>query len=200
MLRLFLNDGNRACQKAARMATNIRRQADIHRAAATCVTILEGSGRAPSKGDEALLAVLLDPEATALEQVRAAAQLTAAQLGREPDRYGGVDAVKKTFEELRRSEAGFVELEEHKGRLIDRDVAKAVCGQVASRAVQALDRFESKLAGQIEVWLGTREWVELGAEERSRRVRTWAQEQSRASRVEWAGEVERLIEAERSAE
>lgn len=70
---------------------------------------------------------------------------------------------------------------------------------IPSRAVQSLDRFESKLAGQIEVWLGTREWVELGAEERGRRVRAWAQEQSRASRVEWAGEVERLIEAEREA-
>lgn len=150
--------------------------------------------------EDARLVATLRVSSDALELARAGARVAGRHLATVHEAGASttrdVEGLKAALEELRRTEAGLVELGQARGVLIDRDVALAVAGQLAARFVGALDRFEARLVGQIEAWLGDHNFAPRPTEDRARIVREWVRVQAHAARVTEATELEQLVEAE----
>lgn len=107
-----------------------------------------------------------------------------------------LESVKKSLEELRRTEDGVLKLARAKGELIDLDVAKAVAARVGRRFVNALERLEVRFAGQVELWAFDPAFKALETEARIRAVRAWVLEHTTAARRLEADEIGLMIAAE----
>lgn len=114
-----------------------------------------------------------------LAMARAGATLAARRVASAYER-GDVarelDGLKKCLEELRRSEQGYLEIGKERGTLIARDVAIVVLGSLATRACAVLGLHEVRLAAEVERWLHNENFRALTSEERARKIRAWAQE------------------------
>lgn len=102
---------------------------------------------------------------------------------------------------LRKTEAAVLELGKDRGDWIERDVARVLVGQVSRSFVEALDRLIMRIAQQVDVWLADPDHRALAVDERTRKVRAWAHDQTRALRAAEAGpaaraELDRRIDAE----
>lgn len=147
--------------------------------------------------DQALLGELetsVDGPTIARALVRLMARAFARDVrgGRSPRH----DHAKKALEELRLTEAGWLELERERGTVIERTVARACMGQLANRYKLSLERVETRLAGQVEAWLGDPKFLALPTEDRGRAVRQWITSETRSAREVEAIEIERMIAAE----
>lgn len=104
-----------------------------------------------------------------------------------------------TLEELRRTETAVLELRKERGEWIERDVARAIAGQIARSFVEACERLVMRLPQQVETWLADPELRAAAPEDRARRIRAWATDRTRELRVVEAGgkvELEKRIQAE----
>lgn len=103
--------------------------------------------------------------------------------------------LKATLEELRRAEAGYMELQRRRGELIERDTARQVIGAMAAR----LDAVRAELVAALPLAAGA--WVEADRRGRCsdvelrRRVRSWIDDTLRELRTREADRVEAEIEA-----
>lgn len=161
--------------------------------------------RAPETADhpahethEASLAVMENPEASAVEQSKAARQL-AAKAFAEAMREGKlgpatIDGFKKALEEQRRTESGFLELQKKRGELIPRAVCLMLCAALARRLIKPLDQVETSLPNQVLIWLGDEELAELGAEDIKRVVKQWWHGYARDLREFEANDVQALLD------
>lgn len=139
-----------------------------------------------------VLATSKDP----LELARAGLQIEARRLAedvRQGRDTGASSPFKKSLEELRRTEQGYLEIAVTSGKLIERDVAKALAGNVAARFIAALDRYEAAGAKQVEIWLSDPEFTKLDSEGRGQKIRAWFREKSRAARRVEAADLERWV-------
>lgn len=138
----------------------------------------------------------LDPRETARLAMQAAAALLAGAIQSRTVTSREFDSLKKTLEELRRSESDYLELARRQGELVPRDVAAQVAAQVAVRAVAALARVEVSLAQQVSIWFEDRNFARLPIGDRVQVVRKWFGEQVAQVRNIEAREIERMIQAE----
>lgn len=150
---------------------------------------------APEPPDAKLLSILRDPSAGPVEVARATMRLAAKRLASSVGERE-IESMKKSLEELRRSEAGYMELAKQRGTLIERDVAKAVIGQTVARAKRALELVEVKLGAKLEEWWSSGEMEKLGPEDRKRVARSWLAEQALSVLGMNADEVEKMIASE----
>lgn len=145
-------------------------------------------------GDLEVLNAGDDPLAVAHAAMKVASQLlAAADVKRAPS---ALESVKRSIEEFRRMQDGALEFAIKKGALIERDVAKAVIGQLGRRAIAVLERYEVQLGSKVEAWLGDPAFRALSSEERVRAVRSWAADQTHALRNLEADDVEKLVATE----
>ena len=147
---------------------------------------------------EASLAVMENPEASAVEQSKAARQL-AAKAFAEAVREGKlgpatIDGFKKSLEEQRRTESGFLELQKKRGELIPRAVCIMLCAALARRLVKPLDQVETSLPNQVLIWLGDEELAEHGPEDIKRTVKQWWHGYARDIRELEADDVQTLLD------
>lgn len=169
--------------------------------ATTQTDATRGGGAAAGDSSAAAVAALRDtsdPRATARAavQIAGAALADATERGELTPRF--MAGMESTLRELRRTEAAWLELQDDSGRLVDRDVARAVGAWVARVCVVGLDRLLSLLAGQIEQWIGDPAWRGLRSEERAAVVHMWAELQVRELREAGAAEIEARIDEERA--
>ena len=136
-----------------------------------------------------------------LEMSRAAVGLMARQIATQATAgtisAPQLDSLKKSLEELRRSEEAYLELATRRGELLEREHAKAICGDMANRLNMCLDRIINQLARQIELWLIDDKFKTTDTEGRGRQVRTWIETTCTEVRRLEAEEIDRLIEQER---
>lgn len=166
-------------------------------AAARTSTSPAPSGEAMGADEAALQNVLRtsnDPEQIAQATMALVARSIAEAGNRLEVKH--VIAMKSALEELRKGAGGYLKLAQEKGDLIRRDVAKAVIGQLAQRAIRVLERYEVQLAQRVEAWFGDPAFKALSSEERARVVRAWAVDQTQSVRSVEAAEVEKLVAAE----
>lgn len=109
------------------------------------------------------------------------------------------DSFRASLDGLRQAEAAYLELEQKRETLIDREAARAAMGGLARRFVLGLERLEVRVAAQVELWLADEAFRKLSVEERSRAVRAWVAAQTKQGRVEETAELDRLIAAEVAA-
>lgn len=131
--------------------------------------------------DRQTLADAKDPLEIARAAARLASRATAAPTGLAL--VEALESLKRTLAELRMCEADFLELAKKKGEVIERDVAKVCMGKLSARFVLALERLETRLAGQVELWVSGNTLPEA-PEDRSRVVRKWIVDQTAALRTE----------------
>lgn len=109
-----------------------------------------------------------------------------------------LDSVSKALEELRRSQAAWMEISADRGQLIQRDVALAVCGQMAQRLKECVDRIVNSLSQQVEVWTQDPAFsLPTDSTGRNRLVRAWVENFARDIRRLEAEEIDKMIERER---
>ena len=132
-----------------------------------------------------------DPVAIARAAMQVASGLLADAVER---REGGrqLDGLKKTLEELRRCEQGYLDLSREKREVIDIETARLVASQIAQRAADVLDNVESVLAQQVEVWMSSPVVLAQTTEERGRAIRAWYAEQVRGAREVGARSIEEM--------
>lgn len=136
----------------------------------------------------------VDPLAIAREAV-----LRAKTLLDQADAFGApraLETLKKVLEELRRTQAGELELEERKGELVSVDDVRAVAAKIGRKFVEGLERLEGRLAPQVELWLADPSFRALEPAERMRSIRKWAAGQTSVAREITAEEVSALLAAE----
>jgi hypothetical protein len=149
-----------------------------------------------------VLADVLSSSKDPLELARATIQVMARRLSGEV-RGGGADGpaasqLKKALEELRRTEQGYQDMAVKSGELIQRSTAKALAGMVGARFVSALDRYETALAKQVEIWMADPEFTKLDSDVRGQRIKAWARDRSRGCRQVESEDLERWLKAEES--
>lgn len=150
--------------------------------------------------DDPLLLALTDSDSDPLTIARTAARLAARAVaeGLVGGRPGArdLDNLKRTLEELRRSEEDYMALEVRRGELIERDVAKAVAGGLAQRLIEILNNVEAMLPTQFEIWAGDESFMEETTERRARQIRDWFDAQAVALRSTTADSIEAMIQTE----
>lgn len=135
-----------------------------------------------------------DPVAIARTAMRIASRQLAEAGPRE--KRGSLESLKRTLEELRRTDQGFMAIARERGELIDLEIAKTLVGEAVTRAIRVLERYEVLLASKIESLLADATFAALSPEERARSVRSWAREQTYSLRTMQADELDRMIAAE----
>lgn len=189
-----------ACQKA--VAANRRGETPSPAAAPPSPTATSSPPTSPvDAGDVGALAAGDDPIAVARAALKVASWhlATHAELGPESHPRSAewlrnaLEGVKRSLEELRRCEAGYLELAKERAQVVEVEVAKGVVAIAGRRFVASLDRLEVALASRIERWLFDAEFRALEPAERRRQVRAWAIEQTTAARSLEAEEIDRLV-------
>lgn len=131
--------------------------------------------------DRKVLSEARDP----LDVARAAMRLASRRLAdagpKESSR--ALEDVKRSVEELRRTEEGYVKLALQRGELVERSVAKAVIGAFGRRFVLALERLESRVASQVELWIADPAFVAATVDERGNVVYAWVKRQTSQARL-----------------
>ena len=159
----------------------------------------EGSKPLASESDD-FIKDLRAGDSSALNVTRAAMKLAARRVadaavtGRIG--AGDLDDLKKSLQELRQAETGYIELGKQRGELIERSVAKACAGHLALRLIQVLGTLENSIATQVEIWLSDEALKSLSTEQRGRQVRQWFEQQSHAARDQEADAIESMIKNE----
>jgi hypothetical protein len=105
--------------------------------------------------------------------------------------------LREAVEELQQQKRRQIELDESAGRLIDRDVVKAVAGAMARRLNMAADMMRNGVGLQVEQWLADAAWLKFDPASRQRVVADWLDLQFGEVRRLEADEIERLIEEQR---
>jgi hypothetical protein len=116
-----------------------------------------------------------------LSMAKAGAVLAARRVATVYERGDSIrelDSLKKTLEELRRSEGDYLEIAREKMDLVEKDAALMTLGALVSRYKAALDLFEVRLAGRVEQWIHDQAFLAKTSEERAREIRVWAQERN----------------------
>lgn len=155
----------------------------------------------PDRDLHAVLESSRDP----VELARAAVPLAARRFAAAHDR-GDIREVTKTtsdfaraLEELRRTEAGMIELRKAREEVVSVDDMRAVGAKVGRKFVEACERLESRLAAQVEVWLADEQFRTLEPAVRGRSVRAWVASQTNVARTITADEVKSMVDAEASS-
>jgi len=158
-------------------------------------------GRKKSASSDA--EVLSSHGSSTLERARAAVRVTSAAMatavnnGDLDNRI--VDALKKSLEECRRTEEGMLTMQERRGELIKREVAKGVIGRITSMCCGLLANAESVLANQVEVWISDPDFTSMATENRGRAVRAWWHSQVYSLRELGAEQFENMIREEQES-
>jgi len=119
---------------------------------------------------------------------RVATAATAGTLG-----ANDLDDLKKTLQELRQAESGYIELEQTRGQLIARDKVKQLVGGCCTRLVQALDVLIAGITTEVDLWIADQAFRDLPTDERHRRVREYVDRVCREVRQQEADGVASLI-------
>lgn len=114
-----------------------------------------------------------NPSAVAQAAVHVAGQQLADAVAEGTATTRGVEGLAKALQELRRSEAGWLDLQARRGDLIARQDARAVAGVLGRELVEVLASLETLVASEVEIWLSDRDFLELGSGDRQRQVRAW---------------------------
>lgn len=150
--------------------------------------------------DDPFVKLLLSGSASPLDISKASVQLVARQVANQALAgvlsAGQLDALKKSLEELRRSDDAYMELALKKGELVERTTFQAVAGKMAQRLTECHARLINGLGVQMELWLIEPEFVKISSEERQKKVRGWIESQSIQIRSLEAQEIDRLLESE----
>lgn len=122
-----------------------------------------------------------------LALLSASVQLLSQRLG-DGAIDGGVPArvagdLKNLAQELRVAQEAAFRRAQVMGELISRDAAKACMGALARRFVLALERLESRVASQVELWLTDGAFAAGTVDDRAIAVRAWVRAQTRQARV-----------------
>jgi hypothetical protein len=147
--------------------------------------------------DADLLAVLLSGKASALEITRATMQLVSRRVARAHLAWtlgpNDLDALKKSLQELRTAEAGYIDLEKSRHELIPRDDVRAIVAECCGRLVRVLGILENTIVMEFSVWLADPKVAAMGADERGRLIRGFISNTTRSARTEEADAIDRLI-------
>lgn len=145
-----------------------------------------------------LLAGAGDPRAIARAAMILAARQVAQQAQRGAIGPQQLDSVKKSLEELRRSEEAWIDIETRRGQLIERDVARAVCGMMAQRLKDLLDRYINSAATQFEQWNQNSAFcLPANTGGRAREIRVWMENLAFEVRSMEVNAIDAMIEKER---
>ena len=155
------------------------------------------AGLTVQKVEEEVLAASDDPVALARVGMRVAAR----RLARPDPKTSSSKLLEDLTESLgglRKTEAGYLEMAQRRGALIERDVAKACMAAVTRRFVLACERLEVRIASQMELWLVDPGLRALSPGERVKVVREWVRVQTKQARLgeteaEARAEIERLV-------
>jgi hypothetical protein len=151
--------------------------------------------------DAELLAVLQSGKATALEITRATMQIAARRVARAHhlDVLGpnDLDGLKKSLQELRTAEAGYIDLEKSRRELIPRGDVRLIVAELCGRLVQVLGVLENSIVTEFSVWLADPMIAAMSADERSRLVRDFVMKSTRSARNDEANAIEELIDRHR---
>lgn len=148
-------------------AANVRPRA--HAAAATV------SDSSLASENDPFIVDMMSGKADALTITRAAMQMASRRVAKAAVSgtlgANDLDGLKKTLQELRVAEAGYIELGKAKADLIDAETMLSLVGELASRLVRCLNVVENAVSTEVEVWLGDAKFREGTADERARAVR-----------------------------
>lgn len=128
-----------------------------------------------AKQDDPFIVSMLSGVASAVEISRMAMQLASRRVANAAIAGtlgpNDLDGLKKTLEELRKTEVSHIELEKMKGGLIDAEDVEALLAYCASRLVRCCLTLENSIATEFSVWLGDPKTREMDEAELSRMVR-----------------------------
>lgn len=174
---------------------NIReRKPTPEQAQPTSASVMPVAEPTPEEAARTLASLIANPKSTALDITRATVFMAAQQVVKAGASPNSLDALKKTLQELRQAEAGYVELEKSKRELISRPEVVAIVGACCSRLVRAATVLESAIATEFAVWLANPKLKEMAADTRARLVRAFVSKTCREVRSLEAEGVEKLLE------
>lgn len=152
--------------------------------------------------DTDLLAILQSGTASALEITRATMQIASRRVARAHRENilgpNDLDGLKKSLQELRTAEAGYLELAEKSGQLIPRDQVRAIVSDCCQRLVRVAASIENALALEFAAWLADPKVAAMGADERARHIRAYVSQATRAARIQEADAIDALINQPRT--
>ncbi len=155
-----------------------------------------------ARPDDPFIITLRSGTATPVDGCNASLQLLFRQIAVEAE-SGAImpqtqDALKKTMGELRSSMAEYLEQSEREGKLLQREIAKAVIGANNGRLVQACNTLQNAFPMQVEMLLGDPLFLALDIESRKRHVREWCGNYLRRVRNLEAESIETALDLARS--
>lgn len=125
----------------------------------------------------AYINTLADPNASPVDKGRATYNLATLRLSRMA-REGAISGamlseISKSLQELRRSEEGYMQIEERRGDLVPLPLCQEIVGELVRRLNDVCSKLSSLLGTEIEVWMTSN----ASSTERRRTIRAWLQHQ-----------------------
>ena len=116
---------------------------------------------------------LADPDATPVEKGRATYHLSTLRLSKMA-REGAISGtmlaeISRSLQELRRSEEGYMVIEEKRGQLVPLDLCQEMIGELVRRLNDAGNKLVGLLSTEIDVWMSS----DMTSTERKRTIRAW---------------------------
>ena len=159
---------------------NIRERKHVEQVAASDDPIAKAArpARAPlANAGDAFIVALQSPTLSALDVSRGAMMLAARRVAQSALSgevgFNELDDLKKTLQELRQAESGYIEIEQRRGQLIDREQVCEILGAAASRLVQAFSLFENSITAQMDLWISDAAFREIPTDDRRLRIREY---------------------------
>jgi len=150
-----------------------------------------------ARADDPFILAMMSGDADALTINRAAMQMASRRvaLGAVSGTLGAndLDGLKKTLQELRAAEAGYIELEKSKAKLVDEATVLEIVGACCARLVRCVTVLENSMATEVNLWTADPAFRDAPTEERTRIVREFVKRTCRAVRQLEAAEVRKMV-------